>query len=146
MIILLWPVFLAVETKTSKNWMAEKTHNQIMLLCLYDALSPFTPILSCILLFFEYERVCLICSAAIKHLSISCSTQKAKFIWTHLKGCREHMKQSKATLCWNVSELPVIKESLRIYRKTEPNKAALPAPKQEIWKLEEQHVCEGNRQ
>ncbi len=32
--------------------MAEQTHNKIMLLCLYDVLFAFTPILSCILLFF----------------------------------------------------------------------------------------------
>ncbi len=87
------------------------------------------------------ERVCLICSATIKHLSISCHAQKAKLIWTHLKQCRKHMKQSKATLCRNVSELGVIKESLRINRKTEPNEATRFVPKQEKWKPEEQqHV------
>lgn len=56
---------------------------------------------------------------------------------------RKHMKQSKAMLCWHVSELIVIKESLRIYRKTEPNETTRFTPKQEIWKPEEQqHVYE----
>lgn len=99
-------------TKTSNISMAEQTHNKIMLLCLYVGLFAFTPILSCILLFFgrksmfnlqaSFQRVYL--TQAIISLTLTGSMNS--LLLRAPKGLRIWIRKAHGDAhCWFIGSL-----------------------------------------